>query len=82
MRVRMKKIMAMFLIVVLFTLFVSCAEEQSFDNWKPNFIAHYKGCEYYLDGYRLTHSGTCINPIHPENWTKEIWQEKLGLANK
>jgi len=78
----MKKLIILTLTIILSILFSSCRDEQSYDNWKPIFIAQYKGCEYFLDGYRLSHSGTCPNPIHPENWTKEMWQEKLGLINK
>ena len=75
----------LFLIIVLVTsLFpMSCNNEIPASNWKPIYIVNnYKGCEYLMDGYRLSHSGTCPNPIHPENWTKEMWQEKLGLDNK
>jgi len=75
----MKKITIAFIVVVLFALLLillnSC--EKDFPDWKPIYITNYKGCEYYLDGYRLCHSGVCPNPIHPENWTKEMWKEKL-----
>jgi hypothetical protein len=41
------------------------------------------GCEYRRTGllspHTRVHSGTCPNPIHPENWTASMWREKLGL---
>jgi hypothetical protein len=78
----MKKLLIFTLMIILSVLFSSCGDEQSYDNWKPAYVAHYKGCEYLLDGYRLSHSGTCSNPIHPENWTKEMWREKLQLNER
>ena len=72
----MKKLIILTLMAILFILFSSCGK------WKPMYVVHYEGCEYLMGIYRLSHSGTCPNPIHPENWTKEVWQEKLGLVDK
>lgn len=68
-------------VFIVSCLLLTCRKtERETEDRRPAFYTRqYEGCEYFVDGYRATHSGTCPNPIHPENWTKEQWRKKLGL---
>jgi hypothetical protein len=77
----MNKLIILIWTFVLSFLFLSCIKSGG-SLIDVSHIKTVNGCEYFIDANGISHSGTCPNPIHPENWTKEMWREKLQLDKR
>jgi hypothetical protein len=71
------------LVVISLVLCMSCGIKEERMSEKDIPIVEIEGCAYlksasYGFNYTYTHLGNCLNPVHPENWTKEKWQQLLN----